>query len=342
MAICSERQRHTSYSETFLAALFPGAYQKGQESRQQDVNLAGDISAPISLVQKERAVRVLITGSAGNIGRVQVQKVREAGHAIRTFDKTAANKGEDWEHLPGDLRDINAVRRAVQGMDAVVHLGAIPNDRNGAEDDVLSINVQGTWNVLLACVEAGVQRVVYYSSVNALGNFMGHRKSECLPIDDTYPRHPITPYQLSKHLGEETCRSFTNHHGIVTICLRPVYVVNPKQYLSWREQRGTRNAEWGRGDYWAYVDVRDVCDAAMLGLTVENVTHDAFLLTADDTTMDTPTTELVEQYYPDTPWVQERAAYLAENPCRSLVDCTHAKTVLGWQPKRSWRHPEIV
>jgi len=282
-------------------------------------------------------VRVLITGSAGNIGRVQVQRVRAAGHTIRTFDRMAARKGDDWEHLPGDLRDLSAVRRAVQGMDAVLHLGAIPNDRYGAAEDVLNVNVQGTWNVLLACVEAGVERVLYYSSVNALGNFMGHRKSEYLPIDDVYPRHPITPYQLSKHLGEETCRSFTNRHGIVTVCLRPVYVAQPEQYIPWREQRGKRNTEWGRGDYWAYVDVRDVCEAAMLGLAAQNITHDAFLLTADDTAMDVPSAELVERYYPETPWKQDRAAYLADNPFRTLVDCSHAKTVLGWQPQHSWR-----
>jgi UDP-glucose 4-epimerase len=282
-------------------------------------------------------VRVLITGSAGNIGREQVKMVREAGHEIRTFDRVAGKREDGWEHLPGDLRDIESVRRAAQGMDAVLHLGAISHDRGGSPEEVLTVNVQGTWNVLLACAEAGVPRVVFYSSVNALGNFQGHRPSEYLPIDDGYPRHPMSPYQLSKHLGEETCRCFSNKHGIVTVCLRPVYVAHPDHYSRWRERNDAERGQWGKNDYWAYVDVRDVCDAGLRGLTVEGVLHDAFLLTADDTTMSLPTGELVDRYYPDTPWHQDRSAYLASNPYRSLVDCAHAKEALGWQPKYSWR-----
>ena len=58
---------------------------------------------------------------------------------------------------------------------------------------------------------------------------------------------------------------------------------------------------------------------------------------ADDTTVTMPTAELVDKNYPDTPWKQDRAAWLADNPHRTLMDCTHAKEALGWQPKRSWR-----
>jgi len=282
-------------------------------------------------------VRVLVTGSEGHIGRVLVERLRAANYEIRTLDRAAQRKGDDWEHLPGDLRDISVVRRAVQGMDAVAHLGAIPGDRRGGADEVLAVNVQGTWNVLLACVEAGVGRVVYYSSVNALGNF-GPRQAAYLPIDDSYPRHPLSPYQLSKHLGEETCRSFSARHGIVTVCLRPVGVMDASAYTGWQEYTPEQRENSGKREYWAYVDVRDVCAATLLGLTVENVTHDAFLLTADDTSVATPTAELVERHYPDTPWPKiAMADYLADNPYRSLVDCTHAKEVLGWKPQVSWR-----
>ena len=312
-------------------------------------------------------MRVLVTGSAGRIGRWQVKALRNAGYEVRTLDRTAEGKGKsipntqrltEGEHLPGDLRDIHTVRRAVQGMDAVLHLGALSSDRAGAAEEVLTVNVQGTWNVLLACVEAGVERMVYFSSVNALGCVGGHRPAGYLPIDDAYPRHPMSPYQLSKHLSEEACRSFTDKHGLVTVCLRPVFVTVPDHYDRWRNQRPLTQSDWASVEYWAYVDVRDVCAAAMLGLTAQNVTHDAFLLTADDTTQETPTAELVDRYYPETPWkatlpqrgralaspqsdrdtyLAARDAYLAAHPHRSLMDCSHAKEVLGWQPQHSWR-----
>lgn len=283
-------------------------------------------------------MRVLVTGSAGHIGQWQVKALRDAGYEVRTLDRVARSRKDDWEHIPGDLRDLNTVRRAVDGVDAVAHLGAIANDRRGMPDEVFTINVVGTWNVLQACMEANVPRVVFFSSVNALGNFGGHRPSAYLPIDDAYPRHPMSTYQLTKHLGEETCRSFTNKYDMVTICLRPMFVSLPEYGHWWGgPQNSERRIEFGRSDYWAYVDVRDVCDATLLALTNTTITHDAFLLAADDTTLDIPSAELTDRYYPDTPWRIPREEWLAENPYRTFVDCSHAKTVLGWQPKRRWR-----
>lgn len=283
-------------------------------------------------------MRILVTGSEGGIGRVLVPTLLAAGHDLRTFDR-AARRGTEVEHLPADLRDIAAVRRAVQGVDAVAHLGAIPSDDPGREDDVLSVNVQGTWNVLLACVEAGVGRVVAFSSVNALGNVGGHRPSASLPIDDAYPRHPMSAYQLSKHLGEEACRSFSAKHGLVTVCLRPVLVTYPDRHDAvWRGLSDEERVERGRTEYWAYVDARDVCDAVLRGLRVEGVSHDAFLLAAADTTALAPTAELVDRFYPSTPWpAVERDAYLAGDPRRSLIDYAHAAAVLGWSPRHRWR-----
>jgi nucleoside-diphosphate-sugar epimerase len=279
-----------------------------------------------------------VTGSAGRIGREQVRVLREAGYDLRTFDRQARGKDEDWEHISGDLRDIYTVRRAVEDMEAVVHLGAIPHD-TGNDEEVLSINVQGTWNVLLACAEAGVARVVYFSSVNALGCVGGYRPAQYLPIDDDYPRHPFSAYQISKHLGEEMCRAFSNRHGLITVALRPVFVTNPRHSARYRNWGFHTRPDRLPEEYWAYVDVRDVCDATLCSLSLET-THDAFLLTADDTTQETPTAELVEKFYPDTPWKTDRDAYLAGNSHRSLFDCSHAKQQLGWQPKHSWRDGE--
>lgn len=282
-------------------------------------------------------MRLLVTGSNGFIGQELVKRLLEAGYTLRTFDRTAS-ASENWEHVAGDLRDAFTVRRVVQGVDAVVHLGAVSSDRRNVPEEVLAVNVQGTWNVLQACAEAGVGRVVYFSSINALGCVGGYRPPDYLPLDDFHPRHPMTPYQLSKHLAEEVCRSYTERYGIVTICLRPVYVVNTEQPFPWWRRVSTeRRADWGKDELWAYVDLQDVCEAVLQSLTVEHVQHDSFLLSAPDTTLEIPTAELVQRYWAHLPWRGDLAGYVADNPYRSLIDTSHATQVLGWRAQRSWR-----
>jgi len=288
-------------------------------------------------------MRILVTGSHGHIGKPFVAAAQAVGHTVRTFDRPEEALESAPEHVSGDICDIAAVRAAMQGVDAVVHLASLASHRRGKGEDVLRINVEGTWNVLFACVDAGVRRAVCFSSINALGCAGGYRPAVHLPIDDAYPRHPMTPYHLSKHLGEETCRSFSDRHGIVTICLRPVFVAGEQRRLRpvSTAAENDQRAEKVKVEYWAYVDMPDVCDATLRSLTVEGVTHDAFLLTAADTMMDTPTAELVQRYYPDTPWPKvSMEAYLAGNPYRSLMDCSHAKEVLGWVPQHSWREAQ--
>jgi len=283
-------------------------------------------------------MRLLVTGSNGFIGQELVKRLLAEGHMLRTFDRTASSATE-WEHVAGDLRDVYTVRRLVQGVDAVVHLGAMSSDRRNAADEVLAVNVQGTWNVLQACAEAGVGRVIYFSSINALGCVGGHRPPEYLQIDDFHPRHPMTPYQLSKHLAEEVCRSYSERYGIVTICFRPAFVLNTARPVPWwRRFSAETRAEWGKDELWAYVDLQDVCDAVLLALQVKGIQHDAFLLSAKDTSLDIPTAELVQKYWSHLPWRGDLAAYVADNPYRALIDTSEAAQALGWEAKRSWRN----
>ena len=288
-------------------------------------------------------MRVLLTGSAGALGQHLVAALADAGHRVRTLDRTAATHPRAEDHHPADVRDVQAVRRAMQGMEAVAHLAAIPNDRKGQADEVLHVNVQGTVHVLLAASEAGARRVVFLSSVNALGNFGGHRPAMYLPIDDDYAPHPMTPYQLSKRLAEEACRSFTDSQGMTTICLRPVMIATEWYYRRRARFATADRAEWGRHDYWAYVDVRDVCEAVARAIEVEDPVHRCALLAADDTTLDVPTADLVDRFYAETPWRRTtREEYLRDAPYRSLIDCRAARELLTWQPRHSWRTEAIA
>lgn len=288
-------------------------------------------------------MRILVTGSTGGIGSWLVKRLLEAGHTLRTFDIPAQKSSEDVEHIPGDVCDLALVRRLVQGMDAVAHLAAIPYDVPGRDADILQTNIQGTWNVLLACSEAGVGRVVNFSSINALGHAEPVHDGLYLPLDDDIPHQTARSYMLSKHIGEELCQAFVRRSGMVIASLRPTMVLHPNaegmRWWNWLPEE--RKAEFARPDFFSYVDVRDVCEAALLGLTVDFSGHEAFLLTAADTSASISSQELVDKYYSHLPWPKiSRDEYLAGSEYRSLVDCDHAKRVLGWQPKYSRRDPD--
>lgn len=285
-------------------------------------------------------MNILVTGSRGFIGHLLVNQLMQRELQLTTFDRTAPRKTEEWRHIPGDLRSIQDVRRAMRGMDMVIHLGAIADSMFEIEEDVFAVNVEGTHNIFLSAAEAGVSRVILFSSVNATSAVGGLRKTEYFPIDDKYPCHPMTAYQLSKHLSEEIAKSFAERYDITSISLRPVFVSNPERYPHWKELGRSRLTRWGKEDYWSYVDVRDVCDAVFLAMEAQVERYDACLLSANDTTMDIPTLELMSNFFPNSNWVGHSSEeWFKDNPYRSVIDCSHAKEVLNWEPRHSWRDP---
>jgi UDP-glucose 4-epimerase len=287
-------------------------------------------------------MKVLVTGSNGGIGQWVVKSLVEAGHSVRTMDITAQKPSPDYAHVPGDVRDMAQVRRCMQGMEAVIHLAAIPFDMDRQEEAVLDINIHGTLNILLAAQEAGVQRVVYFSSINALGQAEPNHPGLYLPLDDNVPHFNVRNYSLTKHIGEEMCTAFARRGAFTAISLRPTLVTYP----------GPPRWPWARhlppdfairsavGDFFSYVDGRDVAEAARLSLTAPVDGHQAFLLTADDNRLQIPSAEIVEKYYPQLAWPKRnKETYLAQGEFISLVDCSAAKRVLGWQPRYSQFDP---
>lgn len=289
-------------------------------------------------------MRILVTGSEGLLGSQTVPALREAGHEVVTLDMKTRSSSDGERHIAGDLRDVFVAKNAVSGMDAVVHLAAMPYDA-APPDQVLAINVPGTWNICAACEEAGVPRIIYASSINALGAVGGYRPAQYLPIDDAYPCHPAPGYQLSKYLSDEICKSYTYRFGITTLSLRFGLILSPPS----PDQTGPRRffmsmippsmrMRMGIHEYWAYVDVRDAASAVVKACVAEGVEHEEFLIFADNSTVDVPTAQLVKEHHPDIPWPNVSLEdYVAEDPYRSLMDCSKAKCMLGWQPEYSWR-----
>jgi nucleoside-diphosphate-sugar epimerase len=275
-------------------------------------------------------MRVLVTGSQGSVGSIVTPMIIEAGHEVMSTDRRSSRSSE-WEHVPADITDPFMIRRLAMGMEAVVHLAAIAGERQSDPDTTFRINVEGTWNVLQAAAEVGAKKVVFFSSIQAIGVSGFQPPPRILPIDDSNPSCPRPAYGLSKLVGEEMCRSFTSRHGFSTYCLRPCFVSNPDNYQRWTDWDPPRLKRWMAGDLFAFVDVRDVGRAVLACLddSVEG-RHGRYLLSAADNMGGWDTLELVRECYPGVEW-NAPEGYL-DRPDRSLVNTCAIRNDLGWEP----------
>jgi UDP-glucose 4-epimerase len=203
------------------------------------------------------AMRILLTGDQGFIGAILATRLRAEGAIVIGYDRVNGD----------DVLDAEAVVRAADTCNAVVHLAA-DLAYSGSGGDLMAVNVVGTWNVLAGAKAAGVKRVVFMSSVNALGVFKGEAPPEYLPLDDEHPARPVSAYGISKFLAEEMCRHFTARTGIGTVCLRATAVWDKAKRASIRSARQANSAfEWTPyWEYGAFIDVDDLCDVVLSAL----------------------------------------------------------------------------
>ncbi|MCU0453817.1 MAG: SDR family oxidoreductase [Bacteroidetes bacterium] len=177
-------------------------------------------------------MKFLITGGAGFIGSNIVERLVQSGETVRVFDNFATGKRENLdpylssiELIEGDLRSFHAVREAVDGMEVVIHLGALPSVPRSIKDPLTTneVNVVGTLNVLDAGREAGVKRVVFASSSSVYG------ENHELPKHEGMVPEPVSPYAVSKLAGEKYCSVFSRVYGLSTVSLRYFNVFGPRQ-----------------------------------------------------------------------------------------------------------------
>ncbi len=157
--------------------------------------------------------RVLVTGSTGAIGEPLARHLLERGHAVRGFARRPSPGLEDY--VMGDLNDRDAVRRAVEGTDTVVHLGAYPNPADFMEV-LLQPNVVGLYYVCEAAVEFGVKRLVLASSVQVISGHRGLGR----PVKVKDGPAPTNHYALTKAWAELAGDMYARVHNLSVISVR--------------------------------------------------------------------------------------------------------------------------
>jgi nucleoside-diphosphate-sugar epimerase len=278
-------------------------------------------------------MRIAVTGGTGKLGRNVVRGLTEAGHEVINFDQSG-ERGPGFLRI--DLTDYGQVVDALfgvdnlhEGIEALVHLAAIPS--GGIVSDVTTFqnNILSTFHVFQAARRAGIKRIVYASSETVLGlPFL--TPPPYIPVDEEYPARPETTYSLVKHLEEQLAIQLVRWDPELSItALRFSNVMEPQDYAVFPDYDADPQSR--RWNLWGYIDARDGAQAVLKSLETREPGFEAFIIAASDTVMSRSSAELAEAVFPDTPVTKE----LGEH--ETLLSIDKARRLLGYEPQHSWR-----
>ena len=250
-------------------------------------------------------MKVLITGALGLLGKVVTQKLVDEGHEVSAIDRIDGEVPEGVKLYVGDIENLEFVRSAIEGAEAVVHLAAIPSPQPNREYEVFRNNVLGGFTVFNAAADAGCRIVAYASSLSAYGTAWSPKWTSPLyaPVDEAHPLIYSESYALSKEVNELTALEWSRRCDTTFVGFRFPNTNTEQGLLDF-----ARNINAGHPDLvqtdakilWAYLDARDA--AAALELTIRSDLKGAhiFNIAAPDTNHLTPTAELFAQFHPTT------------------------------------------
>lgn len=277
-------------------------------------------------------MRIAVTGGSGKLGRHVVRTLREEGNEVVNLDQ----HGERESVTRVDLTDYGQVIDAIagvddrhSGVDAIVHLAAIPAP--GILSDVATFhnNMLSTFNVFQAARRLGITRIVYASSETVLG-LPFDVPPPYIPVDEEYAARPESTYSLVKHLEEQMAIELVRWHPELSItALRFSNVMDPADYVAFPSFDA--DATLRKWNLWSYIDGRDGAQAVSRALANAVPGFQRFIIAAADTVMSRPNAELVAAVFPD---VLVRGD-LGVND--TLLSIEKARRMLGYEPRHSWR-----
>ncbi len=284
-------------------------------------------------------VTVAVTGSSGKLGRHVVRDLHEHGYRVIALDRVPDPDSTADAAVRVDLTNHGQVLEALiavddrhDGVDAVVHLAAIPAPGLTTNAATFANNVTSTYNVFAAARTAGVRNIVWASSETVLG-LPFDVPPPYIPVDEDYPVRPESTYSLVKSLEEEMARHFCRWEPhMKMIGLRFSNVMDSKDYE--RFPGFDADPQLRKWNLWAYIDGRDGAQAVRLALAHDAKGVDVFVIANADSVMSRRSADLAAEVYPGVPIRRE----LGEHETMLSID--KARRVLGFEPKYSWRNAE--
>lgn len=282
--------------------------------------------------------KMVVVGGAGFIGSNLTEALVARGDDVHVIDNLAGGKREHVDSGATfhevDICNYEAIVPIIAGADTVFHFAALPRVQFSIEHplETNEVNVGGTLKVLTAAKEGGVRRVVYSASSSAYGD------QEKMPLEETMPANPLSPYGLQKYIGEEYCTLYSTVYGLETVSLRYFNVYGKNQdpegayalvigkFLK-QKSEGNPLTITGDGEQSRdFTSVRDVVRANILASESQKVGKgEAINIGAGK---DCTINRLADLIGGTKKYVEARL-----EPKHTLADISKAKELLGWVPE---------
>ena len=285
-------------------------------------------------------MKYIVTSGAGFIGSNLVDLLIDKGHEVEVIDNFSTGKKENCnekaKYFELDISENSSyenLKNILLGSDGVFHLAALPRVQESIDNPLHfeKNNTLSTINILKACADSNVKRLVYSASSSAYGNAVD------LPLKEEHPVNPISPYAMQKYYGEVACRMFANVYGIETVSLRYFNVYGERQSLEgayalvmcvFARQRLNNEPLTIRGDGEQrrdFTHVKDIAKANLLAMNSKRVGNG----------------EVINIGNSDNRSVNQIAKMIGGptinvdpvvEPRETLADNSKAKHLLGWSP----------
>ncbi|MFP4056227.1 MAG: NAD-dependent epimerase/dehydratase family protein [Candidatus Brocadiia bacterium] len=274
-------------------------------------------------------MKVLLTGAAGVLAQALLPLLeQEEGIELRLTDIQPVET--DHPFVKADLARWDDVQGLCEDVDQVLHVAAIHPWKHYTPQQYLDCNIKGTYNLLEAAAKSEVQRVVYTSSIAAMG-YAAESPRE-LPFDETKPCEPTEGvYGISKHAGEQFCRMFRRRDGLAYLVLRPGTFV----------PRDEDDADYGIGLLTHCVHVGDVAAAHLLALR-SDLEDETFVIAAktpftrdDGPALAEDAPAVVLEHFPEAAKLEELGIELPQH-IRRCYAIDKAEKLLGYKPQHNF------
>ena len=278
-------------------------------------------------------MRVLVTGAAGQLGRRVCRLLDSHGASFVAADKASIDQA-DYPIRNANLLDWESCRNLLKGVDVLIHLANHAAWNSPYPQEMLNANTTMNQNLFQAAADSGCQRIVFSSSIQmcdgqlSIADRSAHEIAiPYIPMDSDMPALVRNAYALSKHLGEETLRYYSDTKGLTCVSIRYPWLLDSETLdTAWKEGGIERGKCY---DCYAYLPIDSAAEAAFNAATVELDGYRQYFVASKDNLEQRETREVIEEQ-------------LSSIPCRkpvgemdSLVDCSKVEEELAWEQPES-------